>query len=172
MGRQKLLAHVDGRPLIRRAVDAAAAWPTVVVASQAVAAELAGSGVRVVRNDEPERGMTRSLQLGAAAVAAGEPVAVLLGDLPDCDATAVARVVAAYDADADVVVPRAGKRYGHPVIFGPAALAKLSSIPEGDTLNVLRDDPTLRRRIVEVDDAAAFADIDTEADLAARLGQR
>lgn len=172
LGRQKLLEHIDGRSLIRRVVDAAAGWPTVVVASDAVAQELAASGtadhVRIVRNNEPERGMNHSLALADAAVAAGEPIAVLLGDLPDCDAAAIARVAGAYDADADVVVPQAGGRFGHPVVFGPAARRAIATLGDGDGLHRIRDAAGLRRRIVAVDDPRAFDDIDTEAELAAR----
>jgi nicotine blue oxidoreductase len=112
--------------------------------------------------------MTHSLALADAAIAPGEPIAVLLADLPDCDATAIARVVDAYDATCDVAVPRAGTRFGHPVVFGPAARARIGALPAGDALHRLRDDPALRRRIVDVPDARAFADIDTEADLRAR----
>lgn len=158
--------------MIRRAVEAAARWPTVVVASDAVAAELAGTAVQIVRNDEPERGMTRSLQLADGAIGAGEPIAVMLGDLPDCDAAAIARVVEAYGPDTDVVVPRAGARFGHPVVFGPNARRKIPTLPEGDTLQQLRGDETLRRRIIEVPDARAFVDIDTDADLAERRSAR
>lgn len=169
MGRQKLLERIDGTPMIRRAVDAAARWPTVVVASAAVAAELAGTAVRIVANDEPERGMSRSLQLADAAIPAGEPIAILLADLPDCDANAIARVVDAFDASVDVVVPRSGTRFGHPVVFGPAARRKIAALPEGDTLQRVRDDPELRRRILAAPDDCAFTDIDTEEQLAARL---
>ena len=175
MGRQKLLERIGGRTLIGRAVDAAAGWPTVVVASDAVAAELAASGadarVRIVRNAEPERGMNLSLKLADAAIAPEEPIAVLLGDLPDCDAPAIARVVDAYDADTDVVVPQAGDRFGHPVVFGPVARRAIASLGDGDGINRLRDAAGLRRRIVAIDDARAFEDIDTEAELAARIAR-
>jgi len=168
MGRQKLLEPIAGRTLIGRAVDAAAGWPTVVVASAVVADALRDAPVVIVRNDEPERGMSRSLQLADAAIVPNEPIAVLLGDLPDCDAAAIARVIAAYDASVDVVVPRAGARFGHPVVFGPAARRKIADLPEGDTLQQLRNDESLRRRIIEVPDETAFTDIDTEDELASR----
>jgi len=112
--------------------------------------------------------MTYSLALANATIAPEEPIAVLLADLPDCDAAAIARVIDAYDASSDVVAPRAGERLGHPVVFGPAARARIAALPEGDALHRLRDDPALRRRILDVPDARAFADIDTEADLRAR----
>jgi molybdenum cofactor cytidylyltransferase len=175
MGRQKLLERIGGRPLIARAVDAAAAWPTVVVASDAVAAELHALGlaerVRIVRNTEPERGMNLSLALADAAIAPEEAIAVLLGDLPDCDAATVARVVAAYDDEADVVIPRAGERFGHPVIFGPVARRAIAGLGDGDGLNRVRDGAGLRRRIVSVEDSRGFDDIDTEAELAARIAR-
>lgn len=163
---------IGGTSLIRRVVAAAACWPTVVVASAAVAASLAGERVQIVRNDEPDRGMSRSLALANAAIAPDEPIAVLLGDLPDCDAEAIARVVDAYDGEADVVVPRADGRLGHPVVFGPAARARIPALPEGDTLHTLRDDPALRRRIVALPDGRTFEDIDTEEELAARLARK
>jgi molybdenum cofactor cytidylyltransferase len=175
MGRQKLLEHIDGRSLIVRAVEAASGWPTVVVASDAVAAELRASGlaerVRIVSNTEPERGMNRSLALADAAIPADEPIAVLLGDLPDCDAATIARVVAEYGDDVDVVIPQAGERRGHPVVFGPAARRAIATLGEGDGLHRVRDAPGLRRRIVAVDDPRAFDDIDTEAELAARIAR-
>ena len=96
----------------------------------------------------------------------------MLGDLPDCDAAAIARVVDAYGDDVDVVVPRAGDRFGHPVVFGPNARRRIAGLAEGDTLQQLRSDETLRRRIVDVPDARAFVDIDTEADLAERRAAR
>jgi molybdenum cofactor cytidylyltransferase len=140
----------------------------VVVASAEVAETVAAlrAGVTIVRNGEPERGMTRSLALANAAIPPDESIAVLLGDLPNCDATAIARVVDGHAEDFDVTVPRAGERFGHPVVFGPAARAKIAALPEGDALHRLRDDPSLRRRIVEVPDAHAFADVDTPEALA------
>ena len=175
MGRQKLLERIGGRSLIERALTAASAWPTVVVTSDAVAAELVAAGlgdrVRIVRNAEPERGMNVSLALANAAIAPDEPIAVLLGDLPDCDAAAIARVVDAYDDGADVVVPQRGTRLGHPVVFGPSARRLIPGLGDGDGLNRVRDAESLRRRVVPVDDAGAFDDIDTEADLAARIAR-
>ncbi|HEY5349903.1 MAG TPA: NTP transferase domain-containing protein, partial [Candidatus Lustribacter sp.] len=138
-------------------------------------AELEASGaaehVRIVLNREPERGMNRSLALADAAIEAGEPIAVLLGDLPDCDAATIARVVAAYADDVDVVVPQAGERRGHPVVFGPAARRAIATLGDGDGLHRLRDAASLRRRVVAVADPRAFDDIDTEAELAARIAR-
>lgn len=171
MGRQKLLLPIEGETLIARAVAAAAGWPTVVVAGAEVARALGGAAVRVVRNDAPELGMRRSLALADASIDPTEPIAVFPADLPDCDRTTLARVIDAYDPTVDVVFPRRGERAGHPVVFGPDARAKIAALADGDTLRLLRDDPTLRRRTVEVTGDAAFTDIDTPADYAARIGR-
>jgi len=170
MGRQKLLLPVDGIALVERVVNACEAWPTVIVVSDAsVADALARTGARIVHNDAPERGMNRSLALADAVVRRNEAIAVMLGDIPDCDPIAVARVINAYDATVDIVAPEAGGRLGHPVVFGPRARAGIAGLGDGDGLNTLRDDPAFIRRIVTGIDARAFADIDTPADYETRI---
>ena len=171
MGRQKLLLPIDGLPMIVRVIGAAAAWPTVVVTSHEVATILRDAPVRIIENAAPERGMSHSLALADAAIAPDEPIAVLLGDLPDCDAAAIARVVNAYDDGADVVVPQAAGRCGHPVVFGPAARRAIAGLGEGDGLHRVRDDASLRRRVIAVGDVRAFEDIDTPDELAARIAR-
>ncbi len=168
MGRQKLALPVDGRPILLRVVDAAAAWPTVVVAGAQVAQLLDPAASRIVRNDAPERGMSHSLVLGNSVVDAADAIAVLLGDLPDITAGAIATVIAAYHEAIDVVIPCCGQSFGHPVVFGPRARRKIAELPDGDTIKALRDDALLRRRLVEVD-RTSLTDIDTPSDYARRL---
>lgn len=170
MGRQKLLLPIDGVPLVARVVRACEAWPTVVVVSDAAVAEaLSRTGARIVHNDAPERGMNRSLALADAVVRRNEALAVILGDLPDCDAVTVARVINAYDATTDVVAPEAGGRLGHPVVFGPRARAGIPDLGDGDGLRTIRDDPAFTRRIVSGIDAGTLTDIDTESDYETRI---
>jgi len=169
MGKQKLVLPIDGRPMIQCVLDAAAAWPVVVVTGDEVAPTLGSTVLRIVRNDAPERGMSHSLALGNAVVANDEPIAVLLGDLPDITAASIASVIAAYDDTVDVVVPRCGETFVHPVVFGPRARRKIAALPDGDTIKRLRDDASLRRRIVETD-RGALTDIDTPGDYTERIG--
>lgn len=143
----------------------------MVVASPAVAEALRAvkHDARVLINAEPDRGMNRSLAIADAAIARDEALAIVLADLPDCTAGTIATVLDAYAVDpCDVLLPRRGERPGHPVIFGPGARALIGALPDGDTLHAVRDAPGLRRRTIDVDDGGAFADIDTEDDLAAR----
>ena len=66
MGGNKLLAELDGRPLVRHAVEAAlgsCARPVVVVTgndAEAVCAALAGLDIRVVHNPDYATGMANS----------------------------------------------------------------------------------------------------------------
>ncbi len=167
MGRQKLLLPIDGQPMIERAITASANWPTVVVAGVEVAAALAASPVRIVLNREPERGMSHSLKLGDRAIAGDEAIAVLLADLPDISHSIIAAAIEAYDDTIDVVVPRCGENFAHPVIFGPLARRRIAALPDGDTIKRLRDDPRMRRRVIEVE-PGAMRDIDTPGDYLAR----
>jgi CTP:molybdopterin cytidylyltransferase MocA len=117
--------------------------------------------------------MTHSLQLADAAAPAGRPLAVLLGDKPLLRA-ALIDVVAAHVGDGiDLAYPVGNDGVpGHPVVFGVRARARIASLPPGDTLKLLRDDPTLVAAKVAVDDAGAFVDIDSEADYRRLLDDR
>jgi molybdenum cofactor cytidylyltransferase len=168
MGRQKLLLPIDGCPMIERVLNAAVAWPVVVVAGDEVAPALGPTALRIVRNAAPERGMAHSLRLANQVVPPDEPIAVLLADLPDISAQTIAAVIAAYDDAVDVVSPQHAGICTHPVIFGPLARRKIADLPDGDTIKRLRDDPSLRRRIIETS-AEALTDIDTPSDYSARI---
>lgn len=86
--------------------------------------------------------------------------------MPYVDRTLVARAVAAFDPTADLIAPAgAGGRPAHPVILGPAARARLAALPEGDTLRLLRADPSLRVRAIVFEDATAQRDVDVPSDL-------
>lgn len=163
MGAQKLLLPVAGRTLLERALDAAAAYPTIVVVSPTLAARVP-PGRRVVVNDAPERGMSHSLALAAALV--DDPAAalvVLLADTPGVDGELVDRMVAAL-GDSDVAYPLRGGVPGHPVVFGPRARKAIAELPDGDTLRALRDDPRFRRTAVALTNDAPFVDVDTPED--------
>jgi molybdenum cofactor cytidylyltransferase len=171
MGRQKLLLPIDGRPMIAHVIAAAAGWPIVVVTGAEVEPMLQTCAVCIVRNDAPDRGMSHSLALADSFVTPAEPIAVLLGDLPDITPAAIAGVLSAYDETIDVVVPLCDGTFTHPVVFGPRARRKIAGLPEGDSLKALRDDPGLRRRIVPMDHTL-WTDIDTPGDYAKRIGEQ
>jgi nicotine blue oxidoreductase len=123
-------------------------------------------GRRVLVNERPERGMTSSLRTADRAIDSQDTIAVLLADKPlVTEATLALGEARIADGTADVVYPvNAGGTPGHPVWFGPRARALLAELSDGDTLHRLRDDPTLVRATIAVDDTGAFCDLNTPRD--------
>jgi CTP:molybdopterin cytidylyltransferase MocA len=131
----KPLVPLHGRPLAAYAVAAACASELapvlVVVSDPTVEAALgAPSGVRFVRNEQPERGISSSLQAALRALAGEESVdgvVVGLGDQPLVGAEAYRRVADAYDAGARLAVATYGGERANPVLVArdhwPEALA-------------------------------------------------
>jgi len=154
-----------GAPLERIAALLEARGAVVVVPPERRAdARRMAPDMRVVLNAEPERGMTHSLLLGLAAVPQDSPFGVLLGDKPFLRRSTLERMERALDGfDVAYPVDAAGVP-GHPVLFSPRARGLVDALPDGDTISVVRDDPSLQRRIVEVADDGAFRDFDEPAE--------
>ena len=97
MGRQKLLLEVGGRPLVRHAVDAAAAGgcdEVLVVYSEPAVADAVADRARCIENPEPDAGMSGSLRLGLEALGEQEAGAlILLGDQPLVDAEGISALL-------------------------------------------------------------------------------
>jgi len=161
-GAQKLLMPFRGRPMIECAIEAAAPWNPVIVTGADVARALEGKPYTVVLNDAPEKGMAHSLRLADTAVPQGESMIVLLADKPLVTTEIIGQVLS-QRGDADVaypVRPSTGEP-GHPVIFSAHARTKIAALADGDTLRELRDDASLERHVIEMEDAAPFFDVDT-----------
>lgn len=159
-GEPKLLMPYLGIPMIEYAIHAAYDWNPLVVASPAVAAYLEGrKRLAVIVNEQPERGMSHSLQLAGQALPAGA-LLVLLGDKPQVDAELI-RTVERAGMDADIAHPQRGGEPGHPVFFSPLARARIAALPPGDSLQLLRDDPTLRHVRVAIESGEPYFDIDS-----------
>lgn len=167
MGAQKLLMPFRGKPMIEYALEAAKRWHPLVVAGKDVAAYLAqGSGLQILINDDPRRGMAHSLALATQAVEGDASLIVLLADKPLVTPELIS-ALCTQRGDADVVFPRNPQtgEPGHPVIFSAKARAKIALLPDGDSLRLLRDDPALVRREIPTGDRGAYFDIDTGAAL-------
>ena len=171
----KLLAEVDGTPLVRSAAEAAvasrAASVVVVTGHEADRVEDAVSGleVAVVHNANHKGGLSTSLRVGLAAVPAdADGVVVLLGDMPSITPEMVDRVIAAWRPDAIVVSTSGGKR-GNPVLWPRRFFPDLMAVT-GDTggRSIIEAN---RASVVEVElGEAAALDIDTPGDLAEARG--
>lgn len=184
-GGPKLLAPLDGRPVLQHVLDTVAQLRpavTVVVlgdAADALEGAISWRGERRVRNPDPGRGLSSSLRLGVgavASVAAGEegPVVdaalILLGDQPRVRPEVIAALLAAaQDTDRPIVAPRyASDSAPNPVLLRRAAWA-IAEEARGD--RGLR--PLLAARpdlVWWVPVEGANPDVDTPEDLAALMG--
>ena len=164
----KLLAPVDGRPLVERALAALAAAQLGdrVIVLGAHADELLSAidlhGARPVRNVHWQRGMASSLVVALAALdPACTAAVVVLGDGPALSAEAIGRVAgAAEGAGGLVAATYGGGRSGHPVAIPRALWEQLPR--EGERGARALGEPSL---LVDCSDLPAPGDADTPAEL-------
>jgi molybdenum cofactor cytidylyltransferase len=126
MGSNKLLAPIDGVPMIARAVDAALASqarPVIVVTgneADRVKQALRGRDVAFVHNPDFAEGLSSSVKRGIAAVPGTcDGALVCLGDMPRVASADLDRLIAAFnpvEGRAICVPVRDGKR-GNPVLW-------------------------------------------------------
>jgi len=179
-GREKLLFPLAGRPLGRRAVEAALASrldQVILVTRPELAGELSARGDRleVVLNPRPQEGQSLSLRLGLAAVSVGASHALfLLADQPLVGPELIERFLAAAEAGAELAACRSGEGLGPPSLFSRAYFQELGRL-EGDqggrSLLWGRREQVI---LIEPDQAGVLADVDEFEDvrrLARRLGE-
>ena len=159
-GRQKLLTSFRGQTMIDYAIAAAKVWNPLVVCGPEVERYLLGrTGVALVRNAEPQRGMSHSLALANRVVPAELSLIVLLGDKPLVTPSLIESILAAA-GDADFVYPQRDGVPGHPVVLSPRARNCIDALPPGDTIRFLRERPELKARAVDTLALAAVFDVD------------
>lgn len=165
----KLLADLEGKPLVRHVAEAALlsqARPVLVVTghrADEVGAALAGLGVTLVPNPRYREGLSTSLKAGFAALPReAEGAVVLLADMPRVSSALIDRLCGAWRAAGapSALIPVFAGRRGNPVVLS-ATLAPEVERLSGDT----GAGPLLRGRsaVVEwmTDDPAVAADVDT-----------
>jgi molybdenum cofactor cytidylyltransferase len=139
-GSNKLLAPLDGRPVVRWSAEALASavdetWVVVPARSAEVRAALDGLPVRCVENLVADEGMASSIRAGIAALPAeADAVVITLGDQPLIDGDVIRRVVATWRASPaprSAVVAAYEDGRGHPVLFDAALFPALLAL-EGD----------------------------------------
>jgi molybdenum cofactor cytidylyltransferase len=157
----KLLAPLDGRPLVEHAVAAACAVPelervVVVFGADPLAGVDLGRAERVLCTSWAE-GQSASLRCGVEALRGAQKILVTLGDEPLVSPAAIA-LMAEQPAGARATY---NGRPGHPVVLGPEQIAAIGS---------LRGDRGARDLLhggllVECSDLGSGMDVDTTADL-------
>jgi molybdenum cofactor cytidylyltransferase len=173
----KLVAKLDGKPIVRRVVEtalAAKARPIVVVtgyARDSVEAAVADLDVELAFNASFASGLASSLKAGLTAAPSDvAAVLVLLGDMPWIEPRLIDALIDAFLArkGALAAVPWREGRRGNPVLLG-RGLFEAAMRLEGDEgarrlIGALGASDLVE---VEAPDTGVTFDIDTSEDLAA-----
>ncbi|MEZ5852623.1 MAG: molybdopterin-binding/glycosyltransferase family 2 protein [Hyphomicrobiaceae bacterium] len=173
----KLLANLDGAPLVRRTamnmLASQAAGLTVVTGHMAdeVAAALDGLDATVVHNCDFAEGLSSSLKAGLKALPPGlDGVVVALGDMPRITAGHIDKLIAAFapkEGRAIVVPVHDGKR-GNPVLFSADLVAEMLALTGDIGAKPLIGQHAEEVAEVDLGSDAIFIDVDTP-DALARL---
>jgi molybdenum cofactor cytidylyltransferase len=169
-GTTKLIAELDGKPLVRHVADAAlasTARPVTVVTGHArdlVQEALAGVPLKFVHNEDYATGLASSLRVGIAAVPASASGAIiLLGDMPLVAADLIDQLVRRLEAssEADAIVPVTQRRRGNPVLLARSLFPAVAQLTGDDGARLLLRQPGIHVVEIAVSGDAASADVDT-----------
>jgi molybdenum cofactor cytidylyltransferase len=168
----KLVAELDGKPIVRHVAEAALASrarPVLLVTGHAhaqVLGALDGLLLERIHNVDPGADLSASLKVAVRALpSTTHGVVILLGDMPRIAPSLIDRLIDAFDAAPSeplAVVPVRGGRRGNPALIGRGLFAAVRML-EGD--KGARD--LMRKDILElpVGDSAIEIDVDTRGDL-------
>jgi molybdenum cofactor cytidylyltransferase len=172
--RNKLLAAIDGVPMVVRAVDAAMTGANAGVyvvtghEHEQVSGALAGRDLHLVHNPRYAEGLSTSLVSGLAALPDDiDGVLVCLGDMPRVTPAHIAKLIAAFDPleGRAICVPLWGGKRGHPVLWARRFFVEMSEV-KGDVgaRHLLGEHADLVCEI-PVEDDGVLIDVDSPAAL-------
>lgn len=180
MGRTKALLPVgdSGETFLNRIIrvlrEGGVEAVVVVIGGDAAAVRASlprdTASLAVVENPHFEQGQLTSLHVGLAAVEQRhdqiEAAMVTLVDLPLIAPSTVRTVLETFRAhpEAPLVRPRRDGRHGHPVIFNRSIFSELRRADPARGAKPVVHAHSAEEVNVDVDDAGAFADIDTPED--------
>jgi molybdenum cofactor cytidylyltransferase len=180
----KLAETIDGKPIIACVAEAAIASgadPVIVVTgfeAERIEDALRGLAVRFAHNREFAGGMSGSIRTGLCALPRDcDGVLILLGDMPEIEASDLAALMAAFARagnDAICIPVRDGKR-GNPVLWGASYFAEMMQITGDKGAKGLIAKYEQHVAEVPVASDGIFADVDTLDELArlkAKLGAK
>jgi len=173
-GRNKLLAMVHGKPMIRLVVETAlnSKVDEVIVVlgweENKVREVLAGLPCRLVANREFEKGQSSSLRAGLKEVGRGtRAVLILPGDMARIDTPSIDKVVDSYKLNnGTIIIAAHNGKYGHPILLDRKLFGDIAQITE-DTYGlksvIKKHENDIR--LVEVGTGNVLRDVDTPEDL-------
>ena len=167
----KLLAELDGKPLVRHAAEAALAARVarllVVTGHEAerVRAALAGIEADFVHNPDFAAGISGSLARGLAALKDSDldGVVVLLGDMPRIGRGAIERLLAAFNPleGRAICVPTYRGKRGNPVLWARRFFTEMAELKGDVGVRHLIGDHADLVAEVAMPDEAILIDVDT-----------
>jgi molybdenum cofactor cytidylyltransferase len=138
-GSQKLLLEVDGRPMVKHAVEAASeggCHQVVVVYSSDEVRDAIGNDAELVHNPDARTGMASSLRVGLRALRPEiEAGVVVLGDQPLVGSRTIAALLRAWRREGSrpaVAVSKTGKEWTPPVVLAREMWEELYAL-KGDS---------------------------------------
>ena len=166
----KQLAELDGKPLIRHALDVLTplfgdALHVVVGAHRERVREVIDAPARIVEHVHWQAGMGSSIARGISAIDdldGYDGLLIALADQPRILASDYKRLVAAFDG-ARVVAAAYGDSLGVPAVFPPLAFARLLMLDGDRGARDLLRDPAWSPCVVDL--PAAAVDFDLRSDL-------
>ncbi|WP_345778567.1 nucleotidyltransferase family protein [Natrinema sp. DC36] len=172
-GGNKLLADVEGTPIVRHAAETLCQSSVddivAVVGHEAdrVVAALADLDLSIRSNENYEAGQSASVRTGvdAARGADWDATVFMLGDMPFVRPLTVDALRTAYvTGDGSIVAPTYDGRRGNPILFGRQHYDTLSTVSgdRGGRDLVENHENTV---FVDVDDPGVRRDIDSQSDL-------
>ena len=175
MGSNKLLADLNGKPLLRHSVESlisSSADDVIVVTgneADAVRDALRDLKVRFVHNPAFADGLSTSLKAGLAAVAHDcDGVLVCLADMPLVEAKTIDRLISSFSVGdhRTICVPVFDGKRGNPVLWGSQHFVGLREITGDQGGRLLMQSLTDEIIEVEVNSRAVLVDVDTPMALA------
>lgn len=131
-GGNKLLTVVNGKPMYRNILDRIpeigfSFYRKIIVTQyEEIGRQLCRSDWVVVRNDQPELGISHSIRLGLEQAGDSDAFLFAVCDQPYLQAVTMKRLIAEYErSDKGIAFVRNGKEPGNPVIFSAAYLEEL-----------------------------------------------
>ena len=173
--RNKLLAEVNGQPMVRRAVGTlveAEVSPIVVVVgheADAVRAALDGCDVDVVHNADFANGLSTSIRAGAGAIDGRVDGALfMLSDMPWVTRTHLESLIAAFDPETghSICVPTHAGRRGNPILWSARFFRAMQRLTGDVGARPLLAEHAAQIVEVEVSDRGVHFDVDTPQALA------
>ncbi len=166
----KLLAEIDGAPMVARVADAVLASKASLVLvvtgheAERVGAALAGRRLGLVHNPDYAEGLSSSLRRGLAALPGdADGVLVCLGDMPRVTAGHIDSIIAAFNPleGRAICVPTCRGKWGNPVLFARQFFPEMARLKGDAGARHLIGQHHEMVAEVEMGDEAVLIDVDS-----------